>query len=111
MKRDAVRLASAYLKLWKLLDLFFPGHQWLEISEESVEGVLAEVQRLSNDDLSWAAQEEGKLQEDVQRALGLLSQKVSATWMLEAARLRDRFQEEAFSAVEEIRENLALEDG
>lgn len=97
------------MKLWKLLDLFFPGHQWLEISEESVEGVQAEVSRLSQEDLSWAAEQEGKLREDIHRVLGLLDQRGTPTWILEATRFRDEFQEEAFKAVEEIREGLTLD--
>lgn len=54
MPYDALKTMTAYLTLWKALDVFFEGHHWLEIVSESSERSERELKVLWGLDFSFA---------------------------------------------------------
>jgi hypothetical protein len=104
MGANYVKLASTYLRLWKLIDIHFPGHHWLEITEESEKVLKDEIYKTLKGDLSWAP-ESGALREDISQTLELVESKVETDWILRAQKMRTGMQDKALKAVDQIRED------
>jgi hypothetical protein len=66
-------LTSFYLALWKLIDLQFPAHHWLELTPESEDKLFEEIKShpiLSQNELEEASQ----IGRDMDIALGMVHQ-------------------------------------
>lgn len=98
------RLTSIYLKLWKLIDIHFPGHHWLEITEESKGALKSEIHQTLEDGLSWAPEPQN-LCEDINRTLKLVESKVETDWLFRAQELRTVMQDKALQAADQIHED------
>jgi len=95
MPLDAYKLASAYLKLWKALDVYFDGHQWLELVPEDSSSTANEINELFNADLSFA-DDPKRFRDEIARTLLFLKQEPKNTrWISEAEVLRTYFQNQA----------------
>lgn len=102
MAANYVKLTSIYLKLWKLIDIHFPGHHWLEVTEESEGALKKEIQQTLEDDLSWASEQEN-LREDINRTLKIVESKVETDWLFHAQTQRAVMQDKALKAADQIR--------
>lgn len=104
MGANYVKLASIYLRLWKLIDIHFPGHHWLEMTEESEKVLRDEIRQTLKDDLSWAPELDA-LRQDISQTLEILEAKVETDWLLRAQKMRTDMQDKALKAVDQIRED------
>lgn len=104
MELNFVKLSSIYLKLWKLVDLHFPGHHWFEIVDESEEILSKEIKQILEEDTSWAPNVE-KLTSDIKNTLALVTASEivpEEEWFKNARQMRTYLRDEALSAVDKI---------
>lgn len=107
---DPERLTLFYLALWKLVDIHFPGHQWLESISESKPDLLEEVSSyLKSDPQSWTENPE-RIKADADRALKLVgASEIDPGWIVRADELRRSFQESALRYSKRLgREELSI---
>lgn len=104
MPAHPVKLASIYLKLWKLIDIHFPGHRWLEITEESEKTLKSEIYQLLEDELSWSPNPKA-LREDMKRTLALVESKLETDWFFRAQGMRTDMQDKALRAASQIQDS------
>ncbi len=94
----AAVMVGAYAVLWKLLDLKFPEHHWLEVVPEDEAKILKEVQGFLSREigLPTPSGEEGRLKSDARLALEVFQDwKNDENWYKTAGELKARFQEKA----------------
>lgn len=119
MAYDPLKLTEFYLALWKLLDIGFPSHHWLELSSESAEGIEAEIERMvgrpvariTENDLTWG-DDPRNLQKDLSDTVQLAREAIkSADWIAKADTLRSSLRDKALYYAqfvsEAYRRNLA----
>jgi signal transduction histidine kinase len=91
---DAERLALFDLALWKLVDIHFPGHHWLESVSESKPDLIREIHSYLESDISSWARDLEKIRADANRVLELVSNSaVDPSWIDRAGQLRRSFQD------------------
>ena len=106
-KPDPARMAFAYLALWKLVDVQFPDHNWLEILPESQEELETELRDLLTTKLEWAEDPAG-LRDEIQRTLAFVrvNKIKDPDWRKEAEALRKYYQERALKYTDDIQMTL-----
>src|SRR5579871_4322403 len=100
---DACKTAAAYLTLWKALDVHFPGHELLEITNEKAADVTAEVEVLSKQDINRWAYDPTTLTDAIENTLKRLRQRVKdESWFNETRILKDCFRDKALNYAEHL---------
>jgi hypothetical protein len=96
-------MARAYLALWKALDVYFPGHNLLELTPESPQASLAELRKMLEEGVSWAENAE-ELRTQIKKTLDLIGiEPKDKRWSATAETLRRYYQEQALRYGGEIR--------
>ncbi len=104
MDADYLEQASIYLKLWKLIDIHFPGHHWLELTDESEDDLKGEIEGVL-EDLSRSS-ERNALRRDIEETLELVESWSGKDWSrsLRAQQMRTDMQSKALEAAGQIRQ-------
>ena len=96
MDDDHLGQASIYLKLWKLIDIHFPGHHWLELTEESEDDLEREIRQVLEHLPSPS--ERNAVRRDIEETLKLVESKSETDWLVRAQQMRANMQDKALEA-------------
>lgn len=97
---DLSRLTQLYLALWKLVDIQFPGHNWLELTTYSQPKLEARVSAIGVG--PWA-EDEGTVRDDIEGALKVArSEERTGAWLAEATLLRGLLLDRALGLAERL---------